>query len=66
MKEIKYVPDPLNEQASILVDAQTDIKTAVKQGVLAGNTAEAIKEACGDYRECGGKDTLTYFEVGCA
>ncbi len=44
MKEIKYVPDPLNEQASILVDAQTDIKTAVKQGVLAGNTAEAIKK----------------------
>ena len=44
MKEIKYVPDPLNEQASILVDAQTDIKTAVKQGGLAGNTAEAIKK----------------------
>ena len=25
-----YVPDPLNEQASVLVDAQTDIKTAIK------------------------------------
>ena len=31
-----YVPDPLNEQASILVDAQTDIKTAIKKGVLGG------------------------------
>lgn len=44
MKEIKYIPDPLNDQASILVDAQTDIKTAVKQGVLMGNAAEAIKK----------------------
>lgn len=31
-----YVPDPLNEQASVLVDAQTDIKTAIKKGVLGG------------------------------
>lgn len=39
-----YVPDPLNEQASILVDAQTDIKTAVKQGVLSAKRAEDIKK----------------------
>lgn len=31
-----YAPDPLNEQASVLVDAQTDIKTAIKRGVLNG------------------------------
>lgn len=39
-----YVPDPLNEQASVLVDAQTDIKTAVKQGVLSAKRAEEIKK----------------------
>lgn len=30
------VNDPLNEQASVLVDVQTDIKTAIKKGVLSG------------------------------
>lgn len=44
MKEETYAPDPLNEQASVLVDAQTDIKTAVKQGVLSGKSADAIKK----------------------
>lgn len=43
MKELVYAPDPLNEQASTLVDAQTDIKTAIKQGVLSGNDKEAVK-----------------------
>ena len=43
MKEQVYVPDPLNEQASVLVDAQTDIKTAIKQSVLSGESAEAAK-----------------------
>lgn len=38
-----YVPDPLNEQASVLVDAQTDIKTAIKQSVLSGESAEVAK-----------------------
>lgn len=31
-----YAPDPLNTQASVLVDVQTDIKTAIKNGVLSG------------------------------
>ena len=31
-----YARDPLNPQASILVDAQTDIKTTIKNGVLNG------------------------------
>lgn len=43
MKEEVYAPDPLNDQASVLVDAQTDIKTAIKQGVLSGKGKEAIK-----------------------
>ncbi len=43
MKESVYVPDPLNGQASVLVDAQTDIKTAIKQGVLSGNGKDAVK-----------------------
>ena len=43
MKEEIYAPDPLNEQASVLVDAQTDIKTAIKQGVLSGKEREEIK-----------------------
>lgn len=42
--KIRYVPDPLNEQASVLVDAQTDIKTAVKQGVLSATEADVIKK----------------------
>lgn len=37
-----YVPDPLNEQASVLVDAQTDIKTAIKKGVLSGAPLSVI------------------------
>ena len=43
MKEEVYAPDPLNEQASVLVDAQTDIKTAIKQEVLSGHGKEAVK-----------------------
>ncbi len=43
MKELVYAPDPLNEQASVLVDAQTDIKTAIKQGVLSGNVRDVVK-----------------------
>lgn len=39
-----YAPDPLNEQASVLVDAQTDIKTAVKQGVLSAKGGAEIKK----------------------
>lgn len=39
-----YVPDPLNEQASVLVDAQTDIKTAIKQGVFSGAPLSLLKE----------------------
>ena len=39
-----YAPDPLNEQVSVLVDAQTDIKTAIKQGVLSGTPFLTVKE----------------------
>lgn len=45
MNEAVYAPDPLNEQASVLVDAQTDIKTAIKQGVLSGASVAAVKES---------------------
>lgn len=45
MKLIVYVPDPLNDQASVLVDAQTDIKTAIKQGVLSGSPFFIIKKS---------------------
>lgn len=45
MKLKAYVPDPLNEQASILVDAQTDIKTAIKQGVLSGSPFLTVKRS---------------------
>ena len=45
MKLKAYVPDPLNEQASVLVDAQTDIKTAIKQGVLSGSPLLAVKKS---------------------
>lgn len=45
MREETYVHDPLNEQASILVDAQTDIKTAIKQTVLSGQGREQVKTA---------------------
>lgn len=44
MKEEIYDRDPLNEQASVLVDAQTDIKTAIKQSVLSGKNREFIKQ----------------------
>ncbi len=44
MKLQAYVPDPLNEQASALVDAQTDIKTAIKQGVLSGAPLPILKD----------------------
>ena len=43
MKEEVYAPDPLNEQASVLIDAQTDIKTAIKQNVLSGRGRELVK-----------------------
>lgn len=43
MKEEVYAPDPLNPQAGILVDAQTDIKTAIKNGVLGGKGRDAVK-----------------------
>lgn len=43
MKEQVYVADPLNESASVLVDAQTDIKTAIKQSVLSGESAAVTK-----------------------
>lgn len=51
MKELRYAADPLNEQASLLVDAQTDIKTAVKQGVLSAESAERIKKRLSDIIE---------------
>lgn len=43
MREEYYINDPLNPQASTLQDAQTDIKTAVKNGVLNNAPATAIK-----------------------
>lgn len=46
-----YAPDPLNEQASVLVDAQTDIKTAVKQSVLSAIPPERIKKQLSDIIE---------------
>lgn len=45
MKEQVYAPDPLNEQASVLIDAQTDIKTAIKHAVLSGKGKETVKSA---------------------
>lgn len=45
MKLNIYAPDPLNEQASVLVDAQTDIKTAIKQGVLSGSSFLIVKKS---------------------
>lgn len=32
----QYQPEPLNRQASVLVDCQTDIKITIKNGVLSG------------------------------
>ena len=45
MKIQAYAPDPLNEQASVLVDAQTDIKIAIKQGVLSGAPSFVVKQS---------------------
>lgn len=39
-----YVPDPLNPQASVLVDVQTDIKLAIKRGVLGGASFPVISK----------------------
>ena len=47
MKLQAYAPDPLNEQASVLADAQTDIKTAIKQGVLGGESGRSVREQIG-------------------
>ncbi|MCI8499253.1 MAG: hypothetical protein HFE28_01395 [Clostridia bacterium] len=44
MKNYPYIPDPLNVQASVLVDAQTDIKTAIKQGVLSGAPSSVVRK----------------------
>ncbi len=43
MKEQIYAADPLNDDATVLVDAQTDIKTAIKQAVLSGKGREYVK-----------------------
>ena len=45
MKIQAYAPDPLNEQASVLVDAPTDIKIAIKQGVLSGAPSFVVKQS---------------------
>lgn len=39
-----YAPDPLNAQASVLVDAQTDIKITIKNGVLNGAPFSVIQK----------------------
>lgn len=39
-----YAPDPLNPQATIVVDAQTDIKVIIKNGVLKGAPFSIIQE----------------------
>lgn len=38
-----YLPEPLNKQASVLVDCQTDIKIAIKNGVLNGAPFSVIR-----------------------
>ena len=38
-----YLPEPPNRQASVLVDAQTDIKITIKDGVLSGSPSYTIK-----------------------
>lgn len=43
-----YHPEPKNKQASVLVDAQTDIKTTIKNGVLKGMPSFAIKAKIGE------------------
>ena len=43
MKLKAYAPEPLNSQASILVNAQTDIKTAIKNGFFSGKPFFVIK-----------------------
>lgn len=45
MMQVKtYAPDSLNPQASALVDCQTDIKIAVKNGVLGGAPFSVIQK----------------------
>jgi hypothetical protein len=39
-----YAPDKLNPQATIVVDAQTDIKVIIKNGVLKGAPISVIQE----------------------
>lgn len=39
-----YVPDPLNRQATVLVDCQTDIKLIIKNGVLSGVPFSIIQD----------------------
>ena len=46
-----YSPDPLNKQASLLVDCQTDIKIAIKNGVLYGAPFSVIKAKVSDIIE---------------
>lgn len=43
-----YLPESLNNQASVIVDAQTDIKIAIKNGVLSGASFFVVKaKICG-------------------
>lgn len=43
MKLDAYAPEPLNKQAGYIVDAQTDIKQAIKQGIFGGLSKETIQ-----------------------
>lgn len=43
MKLQAYAPEPLNNQASIVVNAQTDIKTAIKRGIFGGMSTETVR-----------------------
>lgn len=40
----QYQPEPLNRQASVLVDCQTDIKITIKNGVLSGSPFFVIEK----------------------
>ena len=44
LKSKVYAPDPLNAQATVIVDAQTDIKIIVKNGALKGVPFSVIQE----------------------
>lgn len=48
MKVEVYASDPLNSQASVLQDAQTDIKTAIKNGFLNNLPADKLRSAVKD------------------